>query len=185
MITRAQFAELALALPEATQASHFGNADFRVRNKIFATLDTAAERGSLKVRSEIQQGLVSARPHAFVPAAGAWGNSGWTYVMLEHVLLDELRELVADAWRLIAPARLAAQHAESGPGGALELHVTPVVPPRGVSRSRPAQSAKPAGKKKPTKKKRAAKAAPSRSRPGSKARQSAEESAPRRRRARS
>ncbi len=129
MITRAQFAELALAMPEAAQASHFGNADFRVRNKIFANLDSAAERGSLKVRSEIQRLLVSARPQAFVPAAGAWGNSGWTYIMLEHVELDEVRELVADAWRLIAPARLAAQHGESGPG-ALELEVTPVVAKR-------------------------------------------------------
>jgi hypothetical protein len=146
LITRAQFAELALAMPEATQASHFGNADFRVRNKIFATLDTRAERGSLKVRSEIQQLLVSARPQAFVPAAGAWGNSGWTYVMLEHVELDEMRELLADAWRRIAPARLAAQHAESSPGG-LELEITPVSSPRGVSRSRRSGSARRMGKK--------------------------------------
>jgi hypothetical protein len=152
LITRAQFAELALAMPEAARGSHFGNADFRVRNKIFATLDTGAERGSLKVRSEIQQLLVAARPQAFVPAAGAWGNSGWTYVLLEHVELDEVRELVADAWRLIAPARLAAQHAESSPS-ALELEVTPVVSPRGVSRSRPAGGTRRVGKKKAPKRK--------------------------------
>lgn len=151
MITRTQFAALALSMPEAAQASHFGNADFRVRNKIFATLDTGAERGSLKVRSEIQRLLVSARPQAFVPAAGAWGNSGWTYVMLEHAELDEVRELMADAWRLIAPARLAAQHAESSPS-ALELEVTPVVSPRGVSRSGPSGSTRRVGKKKAPKK---------------------------------
>lgn len=151
MITRAQFAELALAMPEATRASHFGNADFRVRNKIFATLDTGVERGSLKVRSEIQQWLVSARPQAFVPAAGAWGNSGWTYVLLEHVELDEVRELVADAWRLIAPARLAAQHAETS-ASVPELQITPVRSPRGARRNRPSGSAKRTGKK--TKKKR-------------------------------
>jgi hypothetical protein len=156
LITRAQFAALALALPEAAQASHFGNPDFRVRNKIFAGLDSGAERGSLKVRSEIQRLLVSARPQAFVPAAGAWGNSGWTYVMLEHVELDEVRELVADAWRLIAPARLAAQHADSIPG-ALELDVTPVVPARGSSGSRPSGSAGRAGKKKAKNKKKAKK----------------------------
>jgi hypothetical protein len=145
LITRAQFAELALAMPEATRGSHFGNADFRVRNKIFATLDSGAERGSLKVRSEIQRLLVSARPEAFVPAAGAWGNSGWTYVVLEHVELDEVRELVADAWRLIAPARLAAQHADST---ALELEITPVAPPRATARQRAAPRPKPVGKQK-------------------------------------
>lgn len=153
MITRAQFAELALAMPEAMQASHFGNPDFRVRNKIFANLDSGVERGSLKVRSEIQRVLVSARPQAFVPAAGAWGNSGWTYVMLEHVELDEVRQLVADAWRLIAPARLAAQHAESIPS-AIELEITPVVPARGSSGGRPSGSARRAGKKKKKAKKR-------------------------------
>jgi len=32
------FAVLALALPEATEAAHMAHPDFRVRNKIFATL---------------------------------------------------------------------------------------------------------------------------------------------------
>lgn len=146
MVTRAQFAELALAMPEATQASHFGKPDFRVRNKIFANLDNDAERGSLKVRSEIQRMLVSARPEAFAPAAGAWGDSGWTYVMLEHVEAAELRELIADAWRLIAPARLAAQHAESA-AGALELEVTPVAAP---PVSAPPVAAAPAARRKRT-----------------------------------
>lgn len=157
MITRAQFAALALAMPEATQASHFGKPDFRVRNKIFANLDSGVERGSLKVRSEIQELLVSSRPQAFVPAAGAWGRSGWTYVMLEHVQLDELRELVADAWRLVAPARLAAQHAallaSSVPGAnapaALELEVSAVVSPRTLRRKRPTRKAQPARQLKP------------------------------------
>jgi hypothetical protein len=41
MITRAQFATLAPAMPETVQGSHFGQPDFRVRGKIFAGLDRA------------------------------------------------------------------------------------------------------------------------------------------------
>ena len=35
-MTSAQFRKLALAQPEALESSHFGKADFRVRNRIFA-----------------------------------------------------------------------------------------------------------------------------------------------------
>jgi len=37
-MTAADFRRLALALPEATEGSHMGHADFRVHNKIFASI---------------------------------------------------------------------------------------------------------------------------------------------------
>ena len=37
-MTADEFRQLALALPEAIESAHMGHADFRVRNKIFATL---------------------------------------------------------------------------------------------------------------------------------------------------
>lgn len=147
MVTRAQFAKLALAMPEATPGSHFGQPDFRVRGKIFAGLDRAAERASLKIRKELQSLLVDARPDAFVPAAGAWGEHGWTYAELPRVALDELRELVADAWRQIAPAQLVAQHA-GAPDDLPELDITISVKPRKKATRKPAPA--------PTKKKVAA-----------------------------
>lgn len=106
MVTRAQFATLALALPETAQASHFGQPDFRVRGKIFANLDRALDRAVIKIQKDLQLMLVASRPEVFVPASGAWGNAGWTQVELAQVRLAELRELVADAWRQIAPQRL-------------------------------------------------------------------------------
>jgi hypothetical protein len=38
----ADFRRIALALPEAVEGSHFGNPDFRVGGKIFATLSPGA-----------------------------------------------------------------------------------------------------------------------------------------------
>jgi hypothetical protein len=42
-MTPADFRRIALALPEAVEASHFGKADFRVGGRIFATLALEAE----------------------------------------------------------------------------------------------------------------------------------------------
>ena len=109
MVTRQQFAELALSLPETSERSHFAQPDFRVRGKIFCGLDRADERGYMKLPEEAQAILVEARPDVFSPAAGAWGQSGWTYVTLPRVGLDELGELLTDAWRQVAPKRLAAE----------------------------------------------------------------------------
>ena len=53
------FRRLALALPEVVEKSHFGRADFRVGNKIFAALPVPA-RGVVKLRPEQRDVMVRA-----------------------------------------------------------------------------------------------------------------------------
>jgi hypothetical protein len=110
MITPAQLRKLALALPEAEEKAHFDQPDFRVRNKIFAGLSRDGATGNLKLTPEQQGMVLSANSKAFYPAAGAWGRSGWTHFKLAEVQQGELRELLRDSWRLVAPKRLVAQH---------------------------------------------------------------------------
>ena len=110
MITAAQWRKLALSLPEAEEKSHFGQPDFRVRNKIFAGLSPDGKRGTLKLGLEAQAMVLESKPEAFVPAAGAWGRKGWTHVVLARVGLSELKELVTEAWRLTAPKRLVTAY---------------------------------------------------------------------------
>jgi hypothetical protein len=94
---------LALSLPETAEGSHFGQPDFRVRGKIFAGLSRDEARGTLKLTPEAQGMLLDANPTAVFPAAGAWGDKGWTHVQLADVQVRELEELVNQAWRLTAP----------------------------------------------------------------------------------
>ena len=49
MMEQDEFRALALTFPEAVESSHFDTADFRVRNKIFATLREADGRAVLKL----------------------------------------------------------------------------------------------------------------------------------------
>jgi hypothetical protein len=109
-MTPAQFRKLALALPETEEKSHFGQPDFRVKNKIFAGLSPDGKRGTLKLEPEVQSMVLAAKPRAFAPAAGAWGRKGWTHVELARVGVAELKELVVGAWRTTAPKRLLAAY---------------------------------------------------------------------------
>jgi predicted DNA-binding protein (MmcQ/YjbR family) len=113
MATPAQLRALSLSLPDTEEKSHFGKADFRVRNKIFAGFSEEPRRGYFKARPELQEELAAASSSAFAPAPGGWGKSGWTYVELPKVELTVLRELIIDAWKLVAPAKLVAAY-ESG-----------------------------------------------------------------------
>ena len=108
MATQPEMRNIALSMPEAIEKQHFGDPDFRVRNKIFAGLKVKDGRAWLKLGADQQTTLVTARPNVFTPAEGMWGRSGWTYVVLAEVSASELRSLVRDAWCAIAPKALVA-----------------------------------------------------------------------------
>jgi hypothetical protein len=106
-VTAATFRRLALSLPEAAEGSHMGHADFRVRNKVFASLGVPdAGWGTLKLTAEQQEVLLAAEADTFKPAAGAWGRRGWTQVRLGAVDTATLESALDMAWRNTAPKRL-------------------------------------------------------------------------------
>ncbi len=106
-MTAADFRRLALALPEATESAHMGHPDFRVRNKIFATLDASETLGMVKLNPEQQHEFVKAHPEVFVPVKGGWGRKGATYVRLAAAEEEMLVKALGIAWRNTAPKSLA------------------------------------------------------------------------------
>jgi hypothetical protein len=109
-MTGAQWRKLACSLPEAEEKSHFGQPDFRVRNKIFAGMSPDGKQGTLKLAPEFQSILVDSKPKVFSPAAGAWGVKGWTHVVLANLEAAIAPELLRTAWSLVAPKTLLAAH---------------------------------------------------------------------------
>jgi hypothetical protein len=103
------FRRLALGLPEVVEGAHMGHPDFRVRNKVFATLGVPdAAWGMVKLTPEQQEMLIAAEREAFKPAAGAWGRRGSTHVRLAAVDATTLRSALGMAWRNTAPKGLVA-----------------------------------------------------------------------------
>jgi hypothetical protein len=105
-MTAADFRRLALALPEATEGAHMDHADFRVRKKIFATLNRDETLGMVKLNPEQQHECVKAAPQMFVPVKGGWGLKGATHVRLDVADEERLRKALLTAWRNTAPANL-------------------------------------------------------------------------------
>ena len=106
-MTALNFRRIALSLPEAVEGSHFGNPDFRVGGKIFATLSLASEGyGVLLLAPEQQAGMVEDEPRIFSPAPGGWGRKGSTRVLLAKVAPDILEAALRTAWLRKAPKRL-------------------------------------------------------------------------------
>jgi hypothetical protein len=114
MIDDAIFRRLALLLPEAEEQDHRGHPSFRVREKIFATLWPGEDRAVLKLRVEDQADLVDAKPRAF--SLNAWSKQGWTNIHLAHVTQLECRELLEEAWRIVAPKKMVRSFDEEKSG---------------------------------------------------------------------
>jgi hypothetical protein len=100
------FRRLALALPEATEAAHMAHPDFRVRNKIFATLWPEEGRGVVMLTPEQQKVVVELKPAVFTPVPGGWGRRGSTNVSLRAADEMSLTSVQLMAWRNKAPARM-------------------------------------------------------------------------------
>jgi hypothetical protein len=108
-MTSQEFRDLALSLPETTEAAHMGHPDFRVRGRIFATLGPDEAWGMAKLTPEQQALFVRSEPKVFQPVNGAWGRRGCTYVRLEVATEPSVRQALVAAWRNTAPKRLAQQ----------------------------------------------------------------------------
>jgi hypothetical protein len=84
MTTAEQATEMALALPGVEQKGHFGTVDFRVRNKVFASLPAPAVM-TVRLDPELARILVESDPVRFALNPGVWGLRGWTRVTLSRI----------------------------------------------------------------------------------------------------
>jgi YjbR protein len=102
------FRRIVLALADVIEGAHMGHPDFRVQNRIFATIHPDPKHGMVKLRPEHQERFVTEHPEAFAPESGAWGRSGCTRVTFAAADEEALGEVVTLAWQNIK-AELASK----------------------------------------------------------------------------
>jgi hypothetical protein len=97
----ADFRRIALSLPGAEESSHMGQPDFRVDDRIFATLASAKQGfGNLMLTLEQQTAFVVEMPEVFLPIPGGWGRMGMTHIRLAKASEDVLYGALHTAWKL-------------------------------------------------------------------------------------
>lgn len=83
-----------------------GHPDFRVRNKIFASLTPDQTRCALKCDPISLDALVRGDPESY---SDAW-RGRWLGIDLRRAGVRVVAGLLEDAWRLVAPKRLVLEH---------------------------------------------------------------------------
>ncbi len=107
------FRKLALSLPEVEEKAHFGKADFRVRNKIFAGF-SAKGMGYVKLKPEEQEILCAAEPGIITAHPGFWGRQGSTIVDQTKADATLMKSVLTMAWKNIAPKTLVKKLTSPG-----------------------------------------------------------------------
>ncbi len=113
-MTSAAFRKLALSLPGTEERAHMNHPDFRVRNRIFATLGYPGPGWAMvALTPEDQAAFVAMRPGTFVPVKGKWGERGATNVRLKGATAPSVRAALRAAWETRArpAARARARRA--------------------------------------------------------------------------
>lgn len=110
MVTLEQARRLALALPETEEKSHFHLTSFRVKNKIFATINADKNLVMVKLSPVDQSVFCSYNKEIIFPVPGGWGTKGATFINLSKVKRSMLQDALTTAWKTSAPVKLAEKY---------------------------------------------------------------------------
>ena len=103
-----EFFEIVDTLVDVTRAEGEQYSSFSVSGKRFGYYWPRTQTVGLKQTISEQLALVAERPHVFEEQFTS-GGFGWVVVHLDGIEVDELAELVFEAWRLSAPEALVAE----------------------------------------------------------------------------
>jgi hypothetical protein len=109
---------IALSLPEVIEKPWFGTPGFRVKDKGFLRIREEAEGGLVVWVADLEEkeALLASDPAKFFTTPHYDGHAT-VLVHLDAIDTDELTELIADAWRVRAPARVRKALEHELPGG--------------------------------------------------------------------
>lgn len=105
-MSTSEFESLCLSLPEAEKKPHFENVAFKVKGKIFATLNVKESRATLKFKPEEQDIYLKINPEAIFPVPNKWAKHGWTHLLYSQVSKEISLELLKIAYVSVAPPKL-------------------------------------------------------------------------------
>jgi hypothetical protein len=97
---------IASALPRSYEAFVQGRVKFRVGRIVYLTFSKDESTMGFAFPKEFRDALVESAPEKFSLPNASNMRYHWAVVRLDAIELDELRELVLDAWSMVVPQRV-------------------------------------------------------------------------------
>jgi hypothetical protein len=98
----------ATGLPEVEESTSYGTPSLKVRGKFLTRLKEDGETIVLRVDFDSRDAMIRVQPDVFY-ITDHYRDYPTVLVRLKAVNRTQLRELLADAWRLVAPRSLVAK----------------------------------------------------------------------------
>ena len=101
MVTVEEAATWSMQMPDAVQLPHFEKTSFRVKGKIFATLDLTGNKLVVKLSPVDQSAFWGYDPSKIYPVPNAWGRQGWTFIELKSVRKAICQDALKTAYQTV------------------------------------------------------------------------------------
>jgi hypothetical protein len=102
--------EVALSLPRSYEALVRDRVKFRVGRIVYLSFSRDETVMGFAFPKEEREALVASEPDKFLMPERSDLRYHWAVVRLSAIDDDELREIVLEAWRMVVPKRVAAEH---------------------------------------------------------------------------
>lgn len=110
MVSTQEIRELALSLPRTTEALVRDRVKFRVGSLVYVSISPDETVMGFGYPKEARLALVAAEPQKFFMPVKSDERYNWVRAWLAALDQAEMTELVIDAWRMVVPKRVAAEH---------------------------------------------------------------------------
>jgi hypothetical protein len=111
MVTIDDIRGLTSTLPRSEEHLVRDRVKFRVGKIVYVALSRDETTMGCAFPKEEREAMVAAEPEKFLMPRVSDQRFNWIEVRLAAVSVEEMRELVLDAWRSVVPKRVAAEHA--------------------------------------------------------------------------
>ena len=101
---------IAATLPRSYEALVRDRVKFRVGQIVYAAFSDDDTIMGFGFPKDEREALVASEPDKFLMPSASDMRYQWVQVRLDAIDLDELRELLVDAWRMCVPKKVAAAY---------------------------------------------------------------------------
>jgi len=104
---------IAMSLPRTSEHLIRDHTKFRVGALVYASVSADEERLGFGFPKEERAALVASEPGKFMMPLRSDERYQWVRAALPVLEVDELRELLIDAWCMVVPKKVAASYLDS------------------------------------------------------------------------